>query len=261
MLNGVVANVSFWRGLEREGEGNGEVLRAVAIVNDAESQCAGPAPQVAIDRVKLLLQAAVLGVEIVPHANPPVVIQPVKKRAGDEIVALGKSIKSAAQIPVADAPAPSFAGRQRELMKGQVQIAAVDVVTQLRFERNPGARAKDEVGIKIAERLLLAERFVEIVLIVARGEPPIQRHVPIEQIVELAVAFGLERVAQAETNHILAVNGINVVVIGKLNRQQQQAGRRGIELGQLRQRCGGSRHENVIHRRLKDVAQAVNVQK
>jgi len=261
MLNGVAANVSFGCHLERESEGHGKVRRAVAVVNDTEGQRAGPAPQVAIDRIILFLQAAVLGVEIVHRAQPPVVIQPVKKRAGDEIVALCKPIKSAAQIPVADAPAPSFVGRQRELMKGQVQIAAVDVVTQLRFERNPRARTKDEVGIKIAERLLPAERFVEIVMIAARGEPPIQRHVPIKQIVELAVAFGLERVAQAETNHILAVYGINVVIVGKLNRQQQQAGRRGIELGQLRQRCGGPRHENVIHRRLKDVAQAVNVQK
>src|ERR1039458_8352358 len=106
-------------------------------------------------------------------------------------------------------------------MKRQIQIAAVDGVAQLRIKHDPRARLEREVGVKIAERLLLAERFVEIDLVLARCEPPIQQHVPIEQIVELSVALGLERITQAETNHVLAVNGINVVVIGKLNRSEE----------------------------------------
>src|ERR1017187_4313646 len=169
---GVVADASFRRGLEREGEGHREICRAGAIVNHPESQRAGPTPHIAIDRVILFLQTAVRGVEIVPRAETPVVIQPVKKRAGDEIVALRKSIKSAAQIPVAESPAPAFIRREGELMKRQIQIAAVDGVAQLRIKHDPRARLEREVGVKIAERLLLAERFVEIDLGLARGEPP-----------------------------------------------------------------------------------------
>ena len=97
-LGGVVADVGFRRGLEREGEGDGEIFGAIAVVNHPEGQRAGPAPQVAIDRVILFLQTAVRSVEIVLRAQTPVVIQPVKKRAGDEIVGLRKSIKSAKRV-------------------------------------------------------------------------------------------------------------------------------------------------------------------
>ena len=130
-LGGVVADVGFRRGLEREGEGDGEIFGAVAVVNHPEGQRAGPAPQVAIDRVILFLQSAVRGVEIVPRAQTPVVIHPVKHGAGDEIVGLRKSIKAAAQIPVAESPAPAFIRREGQLMKRQIQIAAVDGVAQL----------------------------------------------------------------------------------------------------------------------------------
>ena len=184
-------------------------------------------------------------------AQPPVVVQPVKNGAGDEIVAGVQ--ESAAQIPVADAPAPPFVRREGELMERQVQLAVVDVVTQLGFERNPRTRPEREVGIKVVERLLAAAGF-------RWPEPPVQQDVPIQQRVELAGALGLKRVAQAETDDIFAVNGINVVVIGKLDRQQQQAGQFGIELRQLRRRRARPRHKNVIHRRLDDVAQTVNVQ-
>src|SRR5208282_6822385 len=144
----------------------------------------------------------------------PVVVHAVKKRAGDVIVALRKPIKSAAQIPVAESPTPAFIRREGELMKREIQFANVDVVAHLGVQREPRARLDREVGVKIAERLLQAERFVEIGeigWILARREPPVQQHVPIEQIVELSVAPGLERVAQAEANHVLAVNRINVV--------------------------------------------------
>ena len=146
-LGGVVADAGFRRGLEREGEGHREIRRAGAVVNHPERQRAGPAPQVAIDRVILFLQTAVRGVEIVPRAETPVVIQPVKKRAGDEIVGLRKPVKSAAQIPVAKAPAPAFIRREGELIKRQIQMAAVDGVTQLRIPRDPRARLEREVGV------------------------------------------------------------------------------------------------------------------
>src|ERR1039457_5362918 len=121
----VVADVSFRHGLERVGEGDGEIFGAVAVVNQTESQRAGPAPHVTIDRVKLFLQAAICGVEIVLRAQTPVVIQPVKERAGDEIVALRKAIKAAAQIPVAESPTPAFIRREGELIKRQIQMTAV----------------------------------------------------------------------------------------------------------------------------------------
>src|ERR1017187_2099001 len=104
----VVADVSFRHGLEREGEGYGEIFGAVAVVNQTESQRAGPTPHVAIDRVKLFLQTAVSGVEVVCDARAPVVIHPVKHGAGDEVVAVAQ--KSVVQIPVADAPTPLFVG-------------------------------------------------------------------------------------------------------------------------------------------------------
>ena len=90
--------------------------------------------------------------------------------AGNEIVGLRKSIKAVAQIPVAESPTPVFIRLEVELIKRQVQTAAVDVVAQLRIQHDPRARLEREVGVKIAERLLPAERFVEIGLILARGE-------------------------------------------------------------------------------------------
>src|SRR5208282_3912752 len=159
-VDGVAAEGRLGSGLEREAEGDGEIRRAGAVVHHPESQGAGPTPQVAVEGVKLVLQNAVLRVEIVGGAKAPVVVHAVKKRAGDVIVALRKPIKSAAQIPVAESPTPAFIRREGELMKREIQFANVDVVAHLGVQREPRARLDREVGVKIAERLLQAERFV-----------------------------------------------------------------------------------------------------
>ena len=193
-----------WSCLKRECESDGEILRPIAIVNQPERQGARPTAQVTVERVKLLLQAAILRIERVRGAQAPVVVHQEKHCARDEIVATAQ--KSAVQIPVADAPTPPFVWCECELVGRHVQLAIVNVVAQPGIERNPCTRAEREVGIKVIERLLTG----------LRPEPPVQHDVPIDQIIELTVAFGLKCVAQAEANHVLAVNGVNVIVVGKL---------------------------------------------
>ncbi len=234
--------------LDGETERDGEISRPVAVVRHAKSQRARPAPQIAVNRVKLVLQPSVHGVEIVRGAETPVVIHAQKHRAADEIVAAVQ--ESGARIHMAEAPAPPFVRREGDLMIGQVEMAVVDVVTRLGLQREPRARPEREAGIKIVERVLAGGRV----------QPPVEQHIPVEQIFQLAGALGLERVAQAEADDVLAVNRINVVVIGKLDGQQQRAWRHGIELRQLWRQRAGSRHKRVTHQRLDDVAQAVHVQ-
>ena len=59
-IDGVVADAVAGRGLERESEGDGVIFRAGAVVNHAEGERGGPASQVAVEAVKLLLQSSVL---------------------------------------------------------------------------------------------------------------------------------------------------------------------------------------------------------
>lgn len=250
-LDGVIAQMVARIRLEREGESDGEIFRSAAIIRQPERQSARPTAQIAVDRVKLFLQAAGLRTEGVRGAHAPVFVQPEKHRAADEIGAAHVvAEKTVAQIPVADAPAPFFIWRECELVGRHVQIAVVDVVTQLGFECHPRARTEGEIGIKVVERLLTGLRL----------EQPVEYDVPIEQIIKLTVTFGLKRVAKPEANDVLTVNRVNVVVVGKLDRQQRRAGQFGIELRQLRRRRAGTRHKNVVHRRLDDVTQTIHVQ-
>ena len=226
-LDGVAAERVSRMGLDGEAECDGVIFPPGAVVRHAKGQRAGPAPQVAVNGVELVLQPPVHGVEIVRGAQTPVVVDPEKHRAADEIVAAVQ--ESGARIHVAEAPAPPFVRRYCELVIGEVQIAVVDVVARLRFEREPRARTEREVGIKVVEGVLAG----------FRGQPPVEHDVPIEEVLQFADAHGLERVAQAEADDVLAVNRINVVVIRQLDRQQQRAGQHGIELRQLRRQCAG----------------------
>src|ERR1700733_1592187 len=136
--DGVIANMCAWRGFERKCKSNREIFRAGLVVNHAKRERAGPTAQIAIDGVKLFLQMSVLRVEIMRRAKAPIVIQPIKNRAGDEIIAgIAAGGKIVVQIPVAKSPTPFFTRREGELMKRELQMAVVDVVTHLRFERDP----------------------------------------------------------------------------------------------------------------------------
>ena len=65
---------------------------------------------------------------------------------------------------------------------------------------------------------------------------------------------------QPEADDVLAVNGINGVVIGIFNGQQPQAGQFVIELGQVVGPVVGRRNKNIVDRGFDDVAQAVHLE-
>ena len=129
----------------------------------------------------------------------------------------------AAQIPVADAPAPAVVGREGQLLERHVEVAAVEVVARLGFRREPGARLEGERGVKVVQGGLAGLGI----------EPPVELQIPVHQLVQLAVALGLERVAQAEADDVLRVHGINVVVVGKRHGQLHEARLFAVELRQL----------------------------
>ena len=143
----VVADMGARVGLEREGEGDRVIRRADAVVLRPKGQRTRPTPEITIDTVKLPLQTAALGVEIMLGAEAPVVVQPVKNGAGDEV---GAGVQEpVARIPMADAPAPPVVWHERNLMECHVQFTGVDVITQLGFEDNPRTWPEREVGIKV----------------------------------------------------------------------------------------------------------------
>ena len=92
-------------------------------------------------------------------------------------------------------------------------------------------------------------------------QAPIGIKIPVQQVFNPALAFGLQLVSQAEAHDILTVDRINGIVIGIFNWQQAQARQFVIELRQLVGRVRGRRDKNVIDRWLKNVAQAVHIKK
>ena len=62
--------------LDGECEHDGKIIRAVAVVRHAKGQRARPTPQIPVNRIELILQLAVHGVEIVLRAKAPIVVHP-----------------------------------------------------------------------------------------------------------------------------------------------------------------------------------------
>src|SRR5688572_17357697 len=80
------------------------------------------------------------------------------------------------------------------------------------------------------------------------------------EILNFVTAFRLHFVAQAEPHHILAVDGVNRVVIRKINGQKPNAGNFRVELGQLTRRFARSGYKHVIQGRLDNVTNSGNLE-
>src|SRR5438132_316332 len=110
---------------------------------------------------------------------------------------------------------------------------------------------KGEIGVKVGEGAL----------VVARLQTPIGVEVPIDEVNDLTVAFGLEFIVETKPNDVLAVDGIDRVIIRIFDREQSQAGQFVIELRNVVSSVGvGSGNEDVINRGLDDVAKAIGIQ-
>ena len=134
---------------------------------------------------------------------------------------------------------------------GHPPEAVLDVIARLGTQGEPGAGLEGEVRIKVGESALLGIGL----------QTPVGVEAPVDEIHDLALAFGLESVVQPQAHDVLAVNGVNRVVVREINRQQAQAGQLVIELGQgIGAGVVGPGHKHVIERRLKDMAQAVQLE-
>ena len=87
---------------------------------------------------------------------------------------------------------------------------------RIRSERDRGLK---EVGIEINGAL-----------VVAWWQTPVGVEIPVNEIDDFAVAFGLQFIVETETDDILAVYGIDGVVVGEFDWEQAQAGQFIIEL-------------------------------
>ena len=137
-------------------------------------------------------------------------------------------------------------------------MAGLEVVAVLRFQNDPRARLEGDGGVKVVQPVL---RRGGIAGDAARVEPPVEHEAAGQQVIELAVALGLEQIAQAETDDVLRGDGINVVVVGQRERLEHEARLVGVELRQLTGIRAGVRHINVIGGRLDDMAQAVHIER
>jgi hypothetical protein len=91
-------------------------------------------------------------------------------------------------------------------------------------------------------------------------ETPVAVDVPIQEVLDAAIAFGLELVAQAESHHVLAVDGINTIVIRIFNGQEPQSRQLIIELWEVGWAGVGFGHVNVIDGGLNNVPQTIDLQ-
>src|ERR1051326_5025559 len=110
-------------GFEGEGEGDGEIFGAVAIVEHAEGQGRSPAPQVAIERVGLFFQSPATSFKAVAGSQAPVLIHAIEHCAEEKIVALGNGgvrhrNESLAEIPMGKAPTPAVVRLQCQSVRG-----------------------------------------------------------------------------------------------------------------------------------------------
>src|SRR5437867_4430206 len=97
-------------GFQREGECDGQILRTAAIFAQAKGQSRRPTAQVAVNGVILFFHAAIARFVMVRRAKTPVLVEPIKQGAGDEIIAFAQSggswSKIIAQKKMPKSPAP-----------------------------------------------------------------------------------------------------------------------------------------------------------
>ena len=135
-------------------------------------------------------------------------------------------------------------------MVGFAPLPSLDAVARLGIQRDPGTRLEVEVGVNVGECPLVRTGF----------DAPVGINGPVEHVVHTAFPFGLQFVSQAQAQHVLAVHGIDRVVIGEIDRQQPQGRQLTVELRQLRRRLVRCGDKNVVDGRLDNVAQAVQVE-
>src|SRR5436305_1570653 len=242
-------------GLERESEGDAEIIRTGGRFTNAEGERRGPASHIAIEGIALFLHATLAQVIALVSAKSPVLVKFVQKTVENQIVALAKSggdrSKIIAQIIMGDGPAPEIARLDRQGMKGQGEITVRDIITDQRLECEPRARAQDQIRKDVRKSGLVA----------LRANPPIRVEVPVRYVNDLAPPLGLEFVMQAGTKDVLTVNGVNGIVIGKIDGKQPQRGKFVIE---LRRHVGAGLlwfgNINIIRRRLDDMAESIDLE-
>src|SRR6266480_1929805 len=182
---------------------------ADAALADAKRQGRRPAPEIAIERIVLFLQRAVARLEAMLQASGPVLAEAIVETAQEGVVSgIRPQRRVAAQITLANRPAPRAVRGQSERVIRLTPLPVLDAVAGFGIERNPRTRLEVEVGVNVRERSLVRARF----------EAPIGVNGPLEQVLDPVLSFGLQRVSQAEPKNVLAVDGINRIVVWKIDR-------------------------------------------
>src|SRR5690606_3889717 len=90
-----------WEGFQLEGECHRKLAIPLARLAQAESERAGPAPEIAVNRIVLLLQHPVASFEMVAHARAPVLVEPVVEAVEKSVVIRIRTIlRPAAEVTV-----------------------------------------------------------------------------------------------------------------------------------------------------------------
>ena len=201
------------------------------MIAQAEAQPRRHAGEVAVHAVALLLHRAVAGLELVDHPEPPLLVQAIVHAAEQQVVApapigvdllLEKRVvrvalaqlvrRQIAEVPVAERPAPAVVGQQRDRVVGLVEPAVVRVEAHFGTEQQPRARREFQIGVYITEARLA---FVRL-------QTPIGEQFPVQQVVDLAVALGLQTVSDTQAHDVARVDVVDRVVVGKIDRPQAQ---------------------------------------
>ena len=188
-------------------------------------------------------------------AKTPVFVEAKINAAVNEVVARPERgwprARVIAEIEIPKAQSQDVIGLQRDSVKSHAPVVIGDVVTVKGFESEPGPGLEGEVGIEIGKGAL----------VVTRLQTPIGVEIPVDKVGDFAVAFGLEFVVETEAEHIPAVDGINVVKVREVDGKQAQAGQYVIELRDfVSAACVRCWDEDVVDRRLNDVAEAIGLQ-
>ena len=108
-------------GFDGDGEGDGVIHGAGALVAHAEGESSGEAPEVAVDGVILLFHCAVAGFEMMADACAPVFVHAIIE-AAEENVIVGFRAEGgiAGEIAVAETGAPDVAGCEGDGVAGEI---------------------------------------------------------------------------------------------------------------------------------------------
>ena len=209
------------------------------MIAQAKPQPRRRAGKIAIHAVALLLHRAVAGLELVNHPEPPLLVQAIIEATEQQVVApapVGVNLlpekrvvrvtlaqlvrRQISEIAVAERPAPAIVGQQRDRVVGLVEQAVVRVESHLGTEQQPRARLEFQVGVNVVEARLALVRL----------QTPIGEQFPVQQVVDLAVALGLQAVPDAQAHDIARVDVVDRVVVREVDRSQAQRLQFAVEL-------------------------------